>query len=131
MLREAGYYFRMALGVYRMTRMPLEADPQSVVRRMIENREENFLYLMRRVVFNNPSNPYYTLFKWAGCDLSDLETSVRKNGLESTLESLRISGVYLTNDEFKGKKPLEHRASGWRWTHTTSRTHWFEDCSNH
>jgi len=107
MLREAGYYFRMALGVYRMTRMPLEADPQSVVRRMIENREENFLYLMRRVVFNNPSNPYYTLFKWAGCDLSDLETSVRKNGLESTLESLRISGVYLTNDEFKGKKPLE------------------------
>jgi hypothetical protein len=107
MLREAGYYFRMALGVYKMTRMPLEADPPSVVRRMIENRGENFLYLMRRVVFNNPSNPYYTLFKWAGCTLEDLEESVHKNGLEPTLESLRKAGVYITNDEFKGKKPVE------------------------
>lgn len=107
MLREAGYYIRMALGVYKMTRMPLESNPAAVVRRMIENREENFLYLMRRVVFNNPSNPYHSLFKWAGCTLADLEESVRKNGLEPTLESLRKAGVYLTNDEFKGKKPLE------------------------
>jgi hypothetical protein len=107
MLREAGYYLRMALGVYKMARMPLEADPRSVVRRMIESREENFLYLMRQVIFNNPSNPYYTLFKWAGCTLGDLEESVRKNGLEPALESLRKAGVYITNDEFKGKRPVE------------------------
>lgn len=107
MLREAGYYSRMALGVYKMARMPLEADPPAVVRRMIENREENFLYLMRRVVFNNPSNPYYTLFKWAGCAWGDLDESVRKNGLEPTLESLRKAGVHLANDEFKGKRPVE------------------------
>jgi hypothetical protein len=97
----------MALGVYKMTRMPLEADPRSAVRRMLENRAENFLYLMQNVVFNNPANPYFTLFKWAGCEWGDLESSVRKNGLEAALESLRKSGVYLTNDEFKGKRPLE------------------------
>ena len=107
MIREAGYYFRMALGVYKMTRMPMEPDPRLAVRRMIENREKNFLYLMERVVFNNPSNPYYTLFQWAGCTWGDLAASVRRNGLEPTLESLRKAGVYLTNDEFKGKRPLE------------------------
>ena len=107
MLREAGYYARMALGVYKMTRMPLEADPPGLVRRMIEGREENFLDLMRRVVFNHPSNPYYTLFQWAGCTYGDLEHSVRRDGLEPALDSLRKAGVYLANDEFKGKRPVE------------------------
>jgi hypothetical protein len=97
----------MALGVYKMTRTPLEADPDSLVRRALENREANFLDLMRRVVFDNPANPYYTLFQWAGCAYGDLERAVRTNGLEPTLESLRKEGVYLAHDEFKGKKPVE------------------------
>jgi hypothetical protein len=107
MLREAGYYARMALGVYKMTRMPLEADPPGLVRRMIESREENFLDLMRRVVFNTPSNPYYTLFQWAGCTYGDLQHAVRRDGLEPALDSLRKAGVYLSNGEFKGKRPVE------------------------
>lgn len=107
MLREASYYSRMTLGVYRLARMPLESDPKSLVRRTIENREANFLDLIRRAVFGNPANPYYTLFQWAGCTYGDLEHAVRKNGLEPTLESLRKAGVYLANDEFKGKRPVE------------------------
>ena len=107
MLREASYYSRMTLGVYHLAHMPLESDPVSLVRRTIENREVNFLHLMRRVVFDNPSNPFYTLFRWAGCTYGDLERAVHTNGLEPTLESLRKEGVYLRNDEFKGKKPVE------------------------
>ena len=107
MLREASYYSRMALGVYKLARAPLEADPEGLVRRTLENREANFLNLMRRVVFANPSNPYYTLFQWAGCTYGDLEHAVASDGLEPTLESLRKAGVYLANDEFKGKRPVE------------------------
>ena len=107
MLREAGYYSRMTLGIYQLARAPLESDPESVVRRALENREANFLNLMGRVVFDNPSNPYHTLFQWAGCTYGDLEHAVRSNGLEPTLESLRKEGVYLANDEFKGKRPVE------------------------
>jgi len=90
-----------------MARAPLEADPPGLIRRMIENREQNFLDLMRRAVFENPSNPYYTLLQWAGCAYGDLEQSVRRDGLEPTLQSLRQAGVYLLNDEFKGKRPIE------------------------
>ncbi len=106
MLREASYYSRMTLGVYKLARMPLESDPKSLVRRTLENREANFLDLMRRAVFDNPANPYHTLFQWSGCSYGDLEHAVRKDGLEPTLESLRKAGVYLANDEFKGKRPV-------------------------
>jgi hypothetical protein len=107
MLREASYYSRMTLGVYKLARMPLEPDPKSLVQRTLENRNANFLDLVRRVIFGNPSNPYYTLFQWAGCTYGDLDHAIRKDGLEPTLESLRKSGVYLANDEFKGKRPIE------------------------
>src|SRR5262245_9263970 len=107
MLREAAYYSRMTLGVYRMSRVELEKDPPGVIQRMIENREQNFLDLMRRVVFANPANPYYSLFQWAGCTLGDLERHASRDGLDTTLERLREAGVYLSHDEFKGKRPIE------------------------
>ena len=107
MLREASYYSRMALGWYQLARMPLEPNPPALVRKYLENRETHFLELMRTAVFAGPSNPYYTLFQWAGCSYQDLEATVRSDGLEAALESLRKGGVYLSHDECKGKKPVE------------------------
>ncbi|MCP5120190.1 MAG: hypothetical protein GY953_56055 [bacterium] len=97
----------MTLGLYQLVKMPLEPDPPSLVRKTIENRESNFLDLMRRAVFDHPANPYHALFQWAGCTYGDLEQTVRKNGLEPALVTLQKTGVYLTHDEFKGKKPVE------------------------
>jgi len=107
MLREARYYSRLVAGIYQWARRPLEPDPHGLVRRTLERRDDNFLHLMREAVFANPSNPFYTLFQWAGCTYQDLEQSVHGNGLEPTLESLRKAGVYLRHDEFKGKRPIE------------------------
>ena len=61
---------------------------------------------MRRAVFDRPSNPYRTLFAWAGCEYGDLEHAVQRDGLDPTLESLRKDGVYLLHDEFKGRQPI-------------------------
>lgn len=107
MLNEASYYVGMARGWRQYVRAPLEPDPRSLVRKCLENRESNFLEVMRRVVFANPSNPYHKLFEWAGCTLPDLERAVGSDGLEATLEKLRQAGVYLTHDEFKGRRPVE------------------------
>ena len=107
MLREASYYTRMALGYYQLRRMPLEPNPRAFIRRSLRNRESNFLDLMKRAVFEHPTNPYHTLFAWAGCTYGDLEKGVRADGIETTLESLRKAGVYLEHDEFKGKRPIE------------------------
>ncbi len=107
MLREARYYTGMAKAWYGYVRAPLEPDPRSLIRKHLENRESNFLGLVRQVVFGRPSNPYHKLFQWAGCTYPDLEHAVRSDGLEATLEKLRQAGVCLSHDEFKGRKPVK------------------------
>lgn len=111
MLRELKWYSRMALGFARWARTPPHRDPLGLVRQTLRDRESNFLDLMRRGVFENPTNPYGQLFRWAGCAYGDLESAVRKDGLEPTLERLRNEGVYLSHDEFKGKVPVRRGSS--------------------
>lgn len=93
----------MAYGYYRWIRRGLDASPVSRVEAALRAREPNFLELVRRTVFENPQNPYHSLFKWAGCSSGDLERLLSAEGLEATLQVLLKSGVYLSHDEFKGK----------------------------
>ncbi|HEY2989157.1 MAG TPA: hypothetical protein VGL11_15600 [Candidatus Binatia bacterium] len=76
------------------------------VKATLGGRAEIFLDLARTRIYARPSSPYLKLLKLAGCDYSDLEAQVRREGLEATLERLARQGVYLTADEFKGKKEV-------------------------
>lgn len=76
------------------------------IRRSLERREETFLELARRRIYGNPGSPYLKLLEIAGCEFADLQAQVRRDGLETTLERLAKQGVYLTSDEFKGKKEV-------------------------
>ncbi len=82
------------------------ARAESEIRAAVGRREEHFLQVVRTGVFDAPRSPYRPLFKWAGCEFADLEAGVKRDGLESTLEQLARNGVYLTSEEFKGKKPI-------------------------
>jgi hypothetical protein len=73
------------------------------IRRELETREQRFLDLVRSQVYDRESNPYFKLLALAGCDFADLQSYVRKKGLEKTLEQLAEEGVYLTSEESKGK----------------------------
>jgi hypothetical protein len=42
----------------------------------------------------------------AGCEFVDIQIEVRRHGLEKTLAKLAKEGVYLTQDEFKGRKEV-------------------------
>ncbi len=105
-LGKLDYYRRMASGIYSLLRTPPYADPDGMIRFQMENRERHFLELAQRVIFSNPANPYYEMFRLAGCSYEDLVEAVHRDGLESTLASLHRQGVYLLHDEFKGKKPI-------------------------
>jgi hypothetical protein len=72
----------------------------------MDNREKNFLSLVRQSVYQNKSSPYRKLLFSAGCDYADLQQSVIRQGLENTLQKLRDEGVYITLDEFKSKIPI-------------------------
>jgi len=106
LLPEIRRYSRMALGMFELVRTPPIADPAGDIRRRVENREANFLDLLRRAVYLNPRSPYSRMLKLAQCEYGDLEQSVRRDGLERALEALLRADVYLTQDEMKGKAPI-------------------------
>jgi len=64
MLREATHYARLALSFGRLSFTRPETDPAAMVQRYLQNRQANFLTLMRKAVFDRPANPYKTMFHW-------------------------------------------------------------------
>ena len=72
----------------------------------LDRREERFLETVRSQVFKRPKSPYLKLLKLAGCEFSDLQSAVRRFGIEETLVRLAHEGAYLTIEEFKGKKDV-------------------------
>lgn len=84
----------------------------------LDRREDRFLELIRAQVYNRKSSPYLKLLQMAGCDFADLQAQVRQHGLEKTLERLASEGVFLTSDEFKGKKEVVRGRQSFRTSPT-------------
>jgi hypothetical protein len=106
-LADLKMYGRFALGLrgflhHRISLAEAEAD----IRRRMAERDNNFLRLVEKAIFGYPQSPYRPLLKLAGCEMEDIRSMVRNKGLEATLLELRESGVYITFEEFKGRKPL-------------------------
>ena len=106
-LADLKMYGRFALGLrgFLHHRISLPEAEANIRRRMAE-RDNNFLRLVEKAIFGYPQSPYRPLLKLAGCEMEDIRSMVRNNGLEATLLELRESGVYITFEEFKGRKPL-------------------------
>ncbi|MDP9176524.1 MAG: hypothetical protein M3O61_02485 [Gemmatimonadota bacterium] len=77
-----------------------------IVKKRLRSREANFITVLQRSVFANPTSPYRALLSMAGCTLGDVRELVSKEGLEGTLHRLRHSGVYVSFEEFKGVQPI-------------------------
>ena len=103
---EIARYSRMSVEMLKLARTPAIADYAENIRRNFENRESNFLAVVRDSVYAYSSNPYRHMLQLARCEYGDLEREVRRKGLESTLTALLDGGVYLTQDEAKGKTPI-------------------------
>ena len=88
------------------------AEPISIrqaeeeVKKRLQTRAQSFLEFARTQVYEKPANPYRKLLRIAGCDYPDLEREVQTQGVEQALERLAGAGVYLTSEEYKGKKPV-------------------------
>src|SRR5439155_8732226 len=74
--------------------------------RRLERRETDFLELARGAIYANPASPYRQLLVLAGCEAGDLERLVSREGVEGALTALCQRGVYLTVEEFKGRRPV-------------------------
>jgi hypothetical protein len=107
------YHLARALPDFFRDRVTVE-EAQDEIKRNLDRREESLLKLARTRIYEDPASPYLKLLKVAGCEFSDLASEVHRYGLERTLERLAREGVYLTPDEFKGKKEVVRgRVSFW------------------
>lgn len=112
-------FARFPVALRRFLRAPLTLEgARRIVRERLERREANFLGLMERSVYGHAASPYLALLKLAGCELGDLGNLVWSKGLEGALGALREAGVYVTFEEFKGRKPI---VRGGRTIETTPR----------
>jgi hypothetical protein len=116
--------FPFALRSFLQQRMTPDEARRAILDRM-QHRDENFLRMVDRAIYRNATSPYLALLKMAGCELGDLRNSVRQKGIEGTLRELREAGVYVTLEEFKGRKPisrngLEIKARSWDFNNPLS-----------
>ncbi len=98
-------YARRLPAFLRATVSPEEARRR--VQAGLRDREASFLDVLERGVFGRPKSPYQRLFERAGAELGDVRAMVAEAGIEQALERLHDAGVYVTLDEFKGRRPIE------------------------
>ncbi len=77
----------------------------ALARRLVE-RDRSFLSLVHREIYGRTASPYRALLRAVGCEMGDVERLVQARGLEGALAVLFRQGIYLTVDEFKGRRPL-------------------------
>jgi hypothetical protein len=85
------------------------------VRAGLAARERSLLDVAAWGIYGNPSSPYRVLLRRAGCEPGDFARLVSKEGVEGALHQLRDAGVYLTFDEFKGRRDVERGAHRFRF----------------
>jgi hypothetical protein len=81
-------------------------EARSIQAIRLRERESRFVSLLRRVVFERPGSVLSRLFEHAGVAHEDLRALVARDGLEGALRLLFHEGIYLTVEEFKGRKPV-------------------------
>ena len=102
---DAAMLGRLGRDLPRYLRRPLSIEEaRRRVRLGVEQRERRFLALVDRVVYGYPRSPYRALLRHAGCERGDLHALVAREGLEPALRHLAGLGVYVSFDEFKGRR---------------------------
>jgi hypothetical protein len=107
MLDDLQMFGRFSAGLRRFLASSLSADEcERLLAESITHREQRFLQIVRKAIFEHPRSPYLPLLRHAGVSFESLSAAVESKGIEATLEGLRDHGVIVSLDQFKGKAPL-------------------------
>lgn len=105
--RDAPAFLRTTMG---------SAQAVEILRRQLTDREGRFLTVVRETVYAHPRSPYRALLEEARCTFEDLRELVTREGLEAALSALVAAGVYVTFDEFKGRKTVVRGSRRFQFT---------------
>ena len=100
--------WRFATGYAGFVRNPTTSPAALArIRKRLLHRNDSFLALVKRRIFDYPESPYLPLFRAAGCDFGDVASMVQAEGLAPTLSRLAAEGVRVSIDEFKARIPIQ------------------------
>ena len=104
-------YFRFIDGLRKFSKERMEPEQAIAlahifIKKRVEAREENFLNLIEKGIFQYSKSPYKELFKSRRIRFEDLKSWVGQDGIEASLHRLVREGIYFTVDEFKGRVPV-------------------------
>jgi hypothetical protein len=97
--------FMADLRSFLTTPIGFDAARAAILRRF-DNRNQLFLRMARDCIYGNPASPYLPLLKDAGCRYDDMASELEHGDLESLLRKLKDNGVWISFDEYKGRKPI-------------------------
>ena len=105
---DIGKYYAFCKGLrgYLSEVISLE-ESREIIRTRAERREQLFFNLLQKAVYDNQKSPYLKMLNHVGCALEDIKGLLERIGLEQTLRHLYEDGIYLTFDEFKGRKTIQ------------------------
>jgi hypothetical protein len=108
MLAEVGMFVRYARAVREYFAHTIDLDQaREILSVGLRNRESSLLTTIRGGIWDAPRSPYRPLFKAAGIEWGDVETLVKSDGVDEALRKLHRAGVYVSTDEFKGKRRIQ------------------------
>ena len=113
LLGDLKTFVRYAGGLRAFLQDPLTSlDCRRIVEQQLRTREVSFLRMVERAVYANASSPYRALLQHRKIALEDVSRSLRQAGLEATLAWLYDEGIYVTLDQFNGRRPIERPGLG-------------------
>jgi hypothetical protein len=105
--RKLGAYARFCFGLRGFLRDQITIEESvAVLQERMRRREENFLRIVKRGVFENEKSPYLPLLQMTKYSYKDVESLLGKYGVEGALRALKDDGIWVGIDEFKGTTPL-------------------------
>jgi len=109
-------YWRFARDLRGFLNQPITLEmSQQIIRERLCHRQENLLAMVKKAVYENKNSPYLKLLNIAGCEYGDFERMINAEGIENTLKLLCEEGVYISIEEFKGKKDISRGGQTFRF----------------
>jgi len=106
-LNSTKMYWRFIWGLRRFLKETVTLEQsQKIIKQRLADREKNLLAIVKKAIYENTRSPYLKLLGLAGCEYGDFEKMVLTEGVEPALRILSEKGVYISIEEFKGKKEL-------------------------
>lgn len=105
-------YIRFLTGLVRYLNGRMSPDEalaiaEVLLRERAARREENFLNLLKRGVFDYPASPYLRLLRPRRIGYDDVRKRVERDGIEDALTMLKEEGIFFTVEEYKGKQQVQ------------------------